>query len=254
MHYRIGQILTLILVIIALAGFFVSLFFPWYTIGISSQQNAARVTDACMVNMYQQFWVRSYFCDGCSNAVSACGSGNDWRTDCLSTTDPFAQGSNKCMREYYIWQSSFGLTICAAIFLALAVVSYILHMINCWRSAFAYGAAGFALLIAVIVLILFSVGHPIAVQTDNNEASGQSWDAKCAGGPCLVFIGNRNLNASAPAKYPGTTVTTGTQKWGPGLGWIINLCSSIFLLIVVIVFGVIGRGGDRWVRTPSHMV
>jgi len=241
MHYRIGQVITFILLAIACAAFFVSIFFPWQY-GILNVNNAVASKGVCPQVTYFYFWQKTFQCDndaGCSLPTYPCASGavssSDWRNGCISGTDPFQQGSNYCKNQYYISQTTFGLTICSAILLALALVAYLLHVLSCWTSSWALSTTSCGMFVALCVLLIYSIGITMAISADTSAQN------KPCTGSCSTLFGSQDL--------PGAS-----YSWGASIGWIINLCAAIFLLIVLFVFGCIGRGGDQWVKAPTHVL
>jgi len=236
MHYRIGQIITLILLAVACAGFFSSIFFPWLYASYSHPASVAS-NPQCVQTLYTYFWQRSITC----SATTGCNcteSSSDWRTNCVSSSDFTAQGSNWCKNQYYIHMTTFGLDVIATCLLGIAILEYILHICNCFRSHWPLGTVSFALFVALCILLIFSIGITLALAQDYKDQHGST----CNSGPCEQLFGTQSPAANS------------TENWGASIGWILNLCSAIFLLIVSIVFGCIGRGGDKWVQSPSHVV
>jgi hypothetical protein len=226
---KIGWIVSFILICITAGGFIASLFFSWYVV-----ENKYNLPAGCTWTVLTSFKrVVSECTSSCTALITSfCNTDNAWTEDCLSSSDPGRQGTDNCLHQYYIWTSAWGLDITIICLIGVALILYILHVVALIRATSAVSTLGFALLVAIIVLIVFCAGLPPAI-TEDSKAKSSTFS--CSDGPCKEFIGEMNI--------PG-----GTSKWTVGTGWILFCASTIFLLIAIIVIATIGRRGDRRVK------
>jgi len=226
-HHRAGQVVSFIVIALAAAGFLTAIFFPW-TIDTTTAS-----IGSCTQTTTRMWKQQVVTCTNCGALAPAfCNSNTDWTQNCTSTSDPSQQGSAYCKFQYLVWYSSWGLNIGIVCIMCLALVLYVVNAFGKIEAHWAIAGMSFALLVAVIVLIVFSVGLPIAINKDANDKNNQPEDQPCSQGPCKDFIGSM-----AP--------TGSTRKWTVDNGWIIFCASTVFLLFGTMIVGLFGRGGDE---------
>jgi amino acid transporter len=224
---RVGQIFSFAFIALAAAGFLAAIFFPWTVDTTSSDLSDCVQTTTRM-------WRRQIVqCTNCGLLAPAlCNTDEDWTTECRDSSNPETQGPDFCKYQFLIWYATWGLNIAIVCILGLSLVLYGVHVFGSISSPYTIGGMSFACTVAVVVLILFSVGLPIAIKKDGNNRSDQPEDKECDEGPCKELIGSMEPVGSH-------------RNWTVGNGWIIFTASTIFLFFGSLMVGLFGRGGDE---------
>jgi len=231
--YRIGQVVTLILFLAITGGFVASIFFSW-----TLEQWVFQIPSGCNVNKFTSWKQITYQCT--TQCLTCPSDVSDWTLNCTSSADPFTGGPSHCMRQFYIWQSTFGLNIVVACLFGITTLMYIVHMIGVLKSGTSLGFGLFSIILSIAVCAMFAASLPFVIQADANEKNGQPLNTACPNsGPCTSFIGTAQNQVFL-------SFTNGAYNWGPSAGWIIYTATMCFGAIALFIIYFIGRGGDKW--------
>jgi len=245
MHPRIGQVISLIFILLTAGLFVASLFFPLFTLTVtgdvcnwsqSRTQSAwtsscpascsasATPLPSCFGNLTQTTWGR------CPQTVT------DWRDQC-------PKDIMKCERQSYVYFVVWIVMIGTCGFTGIALILYIVHMIVISATP-AIAVLGFTIFLSLVGVVGFSVGNVIAthddyVDTYHLATSGSCDDASSQADPytnvgCGSFIGSYQ-SACENTKY----------SWAPDLGWILFTAGMGLAVLTLIVMMLVGRGQKK---------